>query len=125
MANGYNPEAAMNAFERRDYDSVKREAFPYATAGNPAAQCMVSLLYQCGSGVERDLTKAEAWLLRATAQNDALAWNGLGTLYAIAGEGLSQGIEKSHECYVRAKELGFDGAEPYPPGTSEDAQKLT
>jgi TPR repeat protein len=111
MANGYNPEAVMNAFERRDYDSVKREAFPYATAGNPAAQCMVSLLYQCGSGVERDLTKAEAWLLRA--------------LYAIAGEGLSQGIEKSHECYVRAKELGFDGAEPYPPGTSEDAQKLT
>jgi TPR repeat protein len=125
MANGYNPEAVMNAFERPDYDLVKREAFPYATAGYPAAQCMVSLLYQCGYGVERDLAKAEACLLRATAQNDALAWASLGTLYAIGGEGLLQGSEKSHECYVRAKELGFDCAEPYLPGTSEDAQKLT
>jgi len=86
---------------------------------------MVSLLYQCGYGVERDLAKAEEWLLRASAQYDALAWNNLGTLYAIGGEELSQGMGKSHEWYVRAKELAFDCAEPYPPGTSEDAQKLT
>jgi uncharacterized protein len=122
MASGYNPQAVMDALERRDYELVLREAFQYASAGNPDAQCMVSLLYRCGYGVERDLAKAEEWLLRATAQNHALARNNLGTLYAIGGEGLSQGIDKAQECYVQAKELGFNCAEPYPPSTSEGAK---
>jgi len=118
MTGIYNGEDVLAAFERKDYVLVLREAMPHAEAGNPTAQCMISLLYQCGYAVPRDLAKAEEWLLKATAQNDALAWNNLGTLYAIGGPGLSQGPEKSHECYVRAKELGFDCAYPYPPGDS-------
>jgi TPR repeat protein len=121
----YNQNEVMDAFERGDYKSVLREALSHASAGNPAAQCMISLLYQCGYGVERNLTIAEEWLLKAAKQNYPLAWNNLGTLYAVGGEGLSQGREKSWECYTRAKELGFDGAEPFPPGASEVTPKLT
>ena len=109
----------MAAFERKDYEFVFGEAMQHAISGNPDAQCMISLLHQCGFGVPRDLAKAEEWLLKATAQESALAWNNLGTLYAAGGAGLSQGKEKAHECYLRAKELGFDCGYPYPPGTSE------
>jgi TPR repeat protein len=111
----YNADAVMSAFERKDYASVLRDALPHANAGNAAAQCMISLLYQCGFGVPLDLAKAEEWLLKATVQNDALAWNNLGTLYIVAGGALPHGEGKSRECYLRAKELGFDCAEPYPP----------
>jgi uncharacterized protein len=115
----YNAEEVLSAFDRKDYEFVLREALPHAEADNPAAQCMISLLYQCGFGVPRDFAKAEEWLLRATAQDDALAWNNLGTLYVVAGSEL-QGRKTAHECYVRAKELGFNCAHPYPPGSTED-----
>ena len=105
----------MAAFQRREYESVLQVALPCAIAGNSSAQCMISLLYQCGLGVDRDLAKAEEWLLKAAEQGDPVAWNNLGTLYVIGGAGLTNGPEKAHECYVRAKELGFDCAEPYPP----------
>ncbi len=90
-------------------------ALPHAMAGNPDAQCMLSLLYQNGFGVTRNLAEAERWLLKATAQNSPLACNNLGTLYAVEGAGLTKGPEQARQCYERAKELGFDCAEPYPP----------
>jgi TPR repeat protein len=79
----YNSDAAMTAFERKDYEFVLREALPHANAGSSDAQCMVSLLYQCGFGEPLDFAEAEAWLLKATTQNSALAWNNLGTLYTV------------------------------------------
>jgi TPR repeat protein len=111
----YNANEVMVAFEQKNYELVLSEALPHAIAGNPDAQCMISLLYQCGFSVPKDLSKAEDWLLKATAQDSALAWNNRGTLYAVGGPGLSQSPEKAHECYLRAKELGFDCASPYPP----------
>jgi hypothetical protein len=111
----YDAEEMLLAFEEEDYEFVLREALPHAVAGNPSAQCMVSLLYQSGFAVPRDLAKAEDWLLKAAAQDDPLAWNNLGTLYAIGGAGLSHGPEKAEECYRRARELGFACEEPHPP----------
>jgi TPR repeat protein len=114
-ATTYNSDEVNAAFERKDYEFVLSEALPHANAGNPAAQCMISLLYQCGLAVPRDFAKAEEWLLKATAQDDPVAWNNLGSLYIIARASLPHGEGKSHECYLRAKELGFDCAAPYPP----------
>ena len=105
----------MAAFERRDYAFVLEHAIPFATAGNPDAQCMVSLLYQCGLGVEKNLVEAERWLLKAAEQDSALAWNNLGTLYAICDSGWCHSRARIKECYLRAKELGFDCAHPYSP----------
>lgn len=115
-SSAYNADEVLAAFERRDYEAVLQGALLQANTGNSSAQCMVSLLYQCGYGVPRDLAKAEQWLLKAAAKDDPLAWNNLGTLYTIGGAGLAHGPEKALECYVRAKELGFDCAKPYPLG---------
>jgi TPR repeat protein len=114
-ATDYNPDQILDAFVRKDYETILHEVLPHAITGNPVAQCSISLLYQCGFGVARDLAKAEEWLLKAAAQNDPVAWNNLGTLYIIGGEGLSRGREAALDCYVRAKELGFACAQPYPP----------
>ncbi len=75
---GYNPDEVMDALQREDYEFVLREALPHASAGDPAVQCMISLLYQCGFGVGRDLTKAEVWLVKAATQTTQ--W--LGTTWA-------------------------------------------
>ncbi len=115
IASEYNPDVVMAAFERRDYAFVLENAMPFAAAGNPDAQCMVSLLYQCGLGVEKDIDEAERWLLKAAEQDSALAWNNLGTLYTICDSGLCHSRERIKECYQRAKELGFNCADPYPP----------
>jgi TPR repeat protein len=115
----YKSDEVMVAFERQNYEFVLSKALPHAIAGNPDAQCTISLLYQCDFCVPKDLAKAEEWLLKATAQDSALAWNNLGTLYAVGGPGLSHGREKTYECYLKAKELGFDCASPYPPWVPE------
>jgi TPR repeat protein len=111
----YNPDLVMAAFERRDYTFVLEHAMHFALAGNPDAQCMVSLLYQCGFGVERNFGKAERWLLKAAEQDSAVAWNNLGSLYAICDSRSWHSLKRIRECYLRAKELGFDCAHPYPP----------
>ena len=115
MTTKYNYEQALDAFQRKDYATVLELAVEHAIAGDSSAQCMISLLYQCGYGVERDYGKAEEWLIKAAEQNNAVAWNNLGTLYAMRVPGLSQGSEAATECYQRAKDLGFDCAWPYPP----------
>jgi TPR repeat protein len=87
----YSPDDVLAAFERKDFERVLQEAMPHASTGNSAAQCLVSLLYQCGLGVPHDLVRAEDWLLKAAAQSDPVAWNNLGTLYSMGGAGLSHG----------------------------------
>lgn len=111
----YHAEAVIEAFCRGEYERVFRIALPHAEAGQGDAQCMVSLLYQCGYGVPQDLAAAEQWLLRAADQNNPVAWNNLGTLYRLGWPGVPVDKEKAHQCYLRAKELGFDCAHPYPP----------
>jgi TPR repeat protein len=78
----FDPSDAFEAFERKDYDSVLNLVMPYAAAGNSDAQTMLALLYQCGFGVERNILDAERWLLQAADQNNPVAWNNLGSLYA-------------------------------------------
>jgi TPR repeat protein len=61
--------------------------------------------WQGGLGVACDLEKAESWLYRATAQDNPVAWNNLGTLFMTKGEN-----EKSKQCYQKAVALGFASA---------------
>jgi hypothetical protein len=41
--------SVLDAFERKEYETVLRMALPYAQAGNPDAQCTVALLYDAAS----------------------------------------------------------------------------
>jgi len=114
----YQAEAAMEAFEKTDYESVRKLALPHATVGDPDAQCMLALLYQCGLAVDRNVLEAERWLLLAAKQDHPLAWNNLGSLYASKLPELKPRWENAWACYQKAKDLGFACAEPYPPRRS-------
>jgi TPR repeat protein len=116
----YNFEAVLDAFQRKEYERVFQVALPFAISGDPNAQCMLSLLYQHGLGVGRDVREAEEWLLKATAQNDAVAWNNLGSLYASCQSGLSRGPEAAKECYLKRKSWVSTAPLPIrPPSASE------
>lgn len=113
------PDAAIEAFEREDYQIAFQLWLTSATEGNSEAQVMLSCLYQTGLGVERNALKAEHWLLKAAAQNDPVAWNNLGSLYALRLPELKDRWGNAQKCWERAKELGVKVAEPYPPPISE------
>lgn len=116
MVDEYQPEPVLDAFARKEYDSVLRMTLPYARAVNPDAQCTVALLYEWRLGVERDVLEAERWLLKATEQNSCLAWHNLGTMDAVKHPELRHRWGDVYRCRARAKELGFGCAEePYPP----------
>jgi TPR repeat protein len=111
----YNPDEILTALRSADYTFVLEKAMPQAIAGNADAQCTLALMYEGGLGVERNVVEAERWLLQATKQNSALAWNNLGTLYATKHPELKSRWSNAQECWKRAAELGFDCAHPYPP----------
>lgn len=116
----FNSDEAMDAFGRKEYDRVFEMTLPHAIAGNSDAQTQLSLLYQLGFGVKRDVLEAERWLLKAAEQNNAVAWNNLGTLYASQLPELRHHWNDAMECYQRAKELVLNVAEPYPPPSCSD-----
>ena len=110
----YNWDEVSKAFNRADYQFVLENAMPQALAGNSDAQCMIALLYETGLGVQRDVLEAERWLLKATAQNNCVAWNNLGSMYMMQHPELKHKWGEGRKCWERAKELGFNCAEPYP-----------
>jgi TPR repeat protein len=116
----FNSDEAVDAFGRKEYDHVLEMTLPHAIAGNSDAQTQLSLLYQLGLGVRRDVLEAERWLLKATEQNNPVAWNNLGTLYASQLPELKHRWNDAMEYYQRAKELGLNVAEPYPPPSCSD-----
>jgi len=111
----YPADEALDAFARGDYARVLALAVPCAEAGNADAQTQLALHYECGLGVEREALKAEMWLLKATAQDNPLAWNNLGSLYACCHPQLEHRWGDATRCYQRAADLGLRVAAPYPP----------
>jgi TPR repeat protein len=103
----YNSEEIINAIQRADYAFVLQRAMPHALAGNADAQCTIALLYEGGLGVQIDFLEAERWLLKATAQNSALAWHNLGTLCATKHPGLEHRWGEARMCWEKAAELAF------------------
>jgi TPR repeat protein len=61
-----------------------------------------AFLVEHGFGGPSDLDEARDWLCNSAEQNNALAWNNLGTLWMAGGN-----REKARQCYRRAAELGF------------------
>jgi hypothetical protein len=70
-------------------------------------------------GVQRDVLEAERRLVQATSKDSPLAWHNLGSLYFGQHPELKEKWGEGRKCWERAKELGFDCAEPYPPWDPE------
>jgi uncharacterized protein len=107
VTENYDFDFASALLAQKDYEQLWKYALPFATAGDANAQCLISLLWQSGFGVSPDLNEAERWLRKATDQDNAVAWNNLGTLLVLRGE-----KETARKCYKKAVELGFTMAAP-------------
>jgi TPR repeat protein len=103
----YNFELAASLLEQKDYGQLWEYALPYAQAEDSDAQCLISLLYECGFGVRRDIEEAERWLRKAVEKDNPVAWNNLGTLLTAR-----RNFEEAKRCYQRAASLGFTMSAP-------------
>jgi TPR repeat protein len=103
----YDFEYALALVEGKDFATAHEYVLPHANAGDSNAQCLMGFLCEHGFGVSPDAEEAERWLRKAAEQNNAVAWNNLGTLLLQKGKS-----EKAKECYRRAVELGFTMAAP-------------
>jgi TPR repeat protein len=101
----YDFEYTSALVKGKDFAEAWEYVLPHAQAGDSNAQCMMGFL--CEFGPLPDVEKAERWLRKAAEQNNAVAWNNLGTLLLHKGES-----ENAKECYRRAVELGFTMAAP-------------
>jgi TPR repeat protein len=110
MDDEYDFAAVTAAIMEADYVTAMRLVLRHAQSGNSDAMCALALLYDAGWGVPRDLEKAKQWLIKAAEQGNAVAWNNLGAYYAQEGR-----KQMAHQCFERAKELGFNLGPSYPP----------
>jgi TPR repeat protein len=101
--------------QRGEWDKAFEAAMQHAMSGNSDAQCQIAFLLEVGLGVQRNGAEAELWYRKAADQGNPVAWNNLGTFYATQGD-----RQRARECYLRAKELGFNCAHPYPPPFLDD-----
>jgi len=101
----YDFEYTSALVEGKDFAKAWEYVLPHAQARDSNAQCMMGFL--CEFGLLSDVEEAERWLRKAAEQNNAVAWNNLGTLLLHKGE-----TENAKECYRRAVELGFTMAAP-------------
>jgi localization factor PodJL len=114
MNEEYDFKAVTAAIMEADYVTALRLVLRHAQAGNSDAQCAMALLYEAGWGVPRDVEKAKQWLIKAAEQDNAVAWNNLGTYYAQEGHKRS-----AYQCFQRAKQLGLSLGHPYPAPSDE------
>lgn len=77
-----------------------------AEGGHIPAQYELGKLYRDGSGVEKDVLQAAAWLARAAEQDSASAAYALGVLLLRGGEGLAKDVPAAVCWFRRSAENG-------------------
>ncbi|WP_176085948.1 CHAT domain-containing protein [Martelella sp. HB161492] len=88
-----------------DFATALQELAPLAEAGEPDAQFVLGALNYNGSGVPKDMTRAESWFLKAAEQGHAPAQFALGVLYRDASSG-RQDLARAAYWYRMAAEQG-------------------
>ena len=76
-----NLDKAMEAYNRADFATARKEFRASAKNGEPRAQYSLGLLYIRGQGVKPDLKEVMKWLRKAAGQGDGEARMMLGDLY--------------------------------------------
>ena len=114
MDEEYDFEAVTAAILSADYVTAVRLVLRHAQSGNSDAQIAMAFLYEAGLGVPHDVEKAKQWLHKAAEQDNPIAWNNLGAYYAQEGR-----KQMAHQCFERAKQLGFSLGPNYPPTIDE------
>jgi TPR repeat protein len=78
-----------------------------AVRGNRKAQRCLGIMYVHGVGVERNLVRAEKWLLAADAQGDGEASYALSELYALGGPGIEKSEDRANRFRQNSAVAGF------------------
>jgi TPR repeat protein len=97
---------ANDALSKEEYEKALSILHPLVDEEVPGAIGMLGVMYQLGSGVPRNLTKAVELLTKAYELGDGTAAHNLGTIYAMGEEEIKKDHEKSKMYYRKAKEMG-------------------
>ena len=91
-------DAALVAYDRKDYATAASLFRSLAAQGYADAQYNLGLMYRNGQGVAQDYKEAMRLYRLAAAQGDADAQYNLGFMYA-SGQGVPQDFVRSHMWY--------------------------
>ena len=94
---------ALEAYNKKDYQTAFQIYKSLAEQGNPRAQNNLGNMYDVGLGVEQDLKQAAAVVQKAAEQDHQIAQYNLGNMYDV-GQGLPQDFDEAKKWYTRAAE---------------------
>jgi len=108
MADDHEQElgAANRACSNGEYEKALSILRPMVESEVPGALGLLGLMYQIGSGVPQNLTKAVQFLTAAYMLGDGTAAHNLGTIYAMGEKEIEKDLGKSKMFYQKAKEMG-------------------
>ena len=103
-------DAAMTAYEAKDFETAARHIRAVAERNDAEAQCLLGVFYAEGRGVEQDYAEAVKWFRKAAKESKyrkgiSGAKCRLGDCY-YHGTGVEQDYDKALEWYRRAAEHG-------------------
>lgn len=97
---------ASEAISSESHERALAILTPLAAQDVPGALGLLGVMYQLGSGVERDGPKAVALLTKAAELGDGTSAHNLGTIYAMGLPGVPQDFQLSRQFYRAAKAMG-------------------
>lgn len=103
-------EAAMTAYEAKDFETAARHVRTVAERNDAEAQCLLGVFYAEGKGVEQDYAEAVKWFRKAAKDSKyrkgiSRAKCRLGDCYFL-GTGVEQDYNKALTWYRRAARQG-------------------
>ena len=101
---------ANNAFSAEDYVKALSLILPLVEKSVPEALSLLGVMYQLGTGVERDGLKAVELLSKAVDLGDGVAAHNLDTIYGMGMPYVPPDAKRSKACYQLAKSMGFQCA---------------
>lgn len=107
---GRNMEAAMTAYEAKDFETAARHIRTVAERNDAEAQCLLGVFYAEGRGVEQDYAEAVKWFRKAAKESKnrkgiSGAQCRLGDCY-FNGTGVEQDLNEAAYWYRRAARQG-------------------
>jgi TPR repeat protein len=103
-------KSGIAAYKAGDYKTAHGAFAEEAAKGNSMAQFNLAVLYLTGRGVERDISKAVDWHLKAAAQGLPAAEHGLGVIY-YQGLAVDKDYAQALKWFRRAAARGFAESE--------------
>lgn len=104
---GSDRDFAYGAFQRGYYLTALQIATSEAEDGDAAAQTLLGVIYDTGSGIPQDEQKAAQWYQIAAENGNPQAAYHLGQYYLLGRGGLEKDAGRAAENFIRASDAGI------------------